>query len=101
MGETALINDWLFLQVPAIVVLSLWVWWLQDKYNKTIIKLDKSNDEKSEMAKEMIQFVKIIKENIDMYKDNNDKEMLKILRDGQNNNSEILNTLKSLISERK
>lgn len=80
MGETV-ITDWLSIQAPVIVVMGAVIYWLQSRYIKTQDKLEKSQEEKSGMAQDMLEFVKIIKEDRDKDKQDKDKEMVSILRE--------------------
>lgn len=97
MAETALLSDLLYVQAPVVIVLGLCVWWLQIRYLKSQEKLEKSQDEKSAMARDMIQFVKVIKEDRDKEKIEKDNEMLNIMRGEQENNKKILDALQGII----
>lgn len=98
MGETSLL-DWLLLQAPVVVVMGIVIWWLQKRYVNTTAKLEVSQDQKASMAQDMIEFIKIIKEDRDKEKYEKDKEMLSIMRDIQEHNRENINLMKRVIEK--
>lgn len=100
MVENSLL-EWLLLQAPVVIVMGVGIWWLARRYTDITEKLEKSQDEKASMAQDMIEFVKIIKEDRDKEKYEKDREMLEIMRDIQLHNQENINLMKIFINKEK